>query len=1367
METSATLRTIATALIALAALILATFLVTPTAERISAQDGGSTNTPTATPATDPDDSETTPATGELVVVPGEVQMGQTVLAVGFHVVPFDLQVEIHYSGHFTPEDESCDNAGTAGATQPAAAPTWVTLNACTVGEGFVRMVESATGNVIKEVSVTVIQPGVTGQQARTTVTISGLASTELEPGGSGDRFSVNVAGLEGHKEYNLHTVVLNSLSAAFNRGCTSFKVSDSIVGLTSTTESHTVYGCVAPGNRLWSYVEEVGGTTIASSGITVNPVNVKDPTVSFSSSSYTVNEDSTIQVTVNLSHRSSHAIRVPIMVSPGTDQSVTFANRSTSGTFTYTAPDDSDCEDETVNLKFGTLPSTVSPPPSPSGATVTIRDNDVCASFGADTYSVNEGSSTDITISLSRASSQELKIPITVTAGRAESRDYVVSGLTNGKLPITAGKTSATFTIRANQETDRNDRDDETVNLQIGDPPPGVAKGTQASAIVTILDDEDVSVTFEHPSYTVLEGDSISIDVELNGRRSAELEIPITVSNDTAEDDDYDVDDLDDGILLLTFSAWHNSARFWIDAEEDDVNDAGETVNLGIGTPPAGVRKGSPSSATVTIDEPNDPPTFKEGSRTIRSVAENTVRNTDIGEPVTATDDNGDILTYSLSGTDSDEFTIGEFSGQIRTYAPLDFEGKNSYLVTANVNDGRGGTDKIRVTINVDDVNEAPGKPDEPTVTSNGETSLNVSWSAPTNTGPPINDYDVRYRVDGGTEPFTDADYDGTDTRTTISNLNPGTAYEVQVRATNAEGTSEWSASRTGSTDAPATPMITIVAEHESVIEGARVKFILTADPAPAANLTVKVSVGETGLFLSGAPPTKIRIPAENSTGQIVLQTVDDGVDEPNGDIEATILPEIGYIVGDPPSATVIVEDNDDPPLPTVTIARHPDTDLLIDEGDPAKFMLEVDRAPTSDLAVRVRIAETGSFIRPGESLARSIIVRAGETIADFTVRTMDDTKAEQNADITVEVVRDDTRYTLGNPFVAVVRVADDDKPDSPTELRANGDLDSDGNVTLRWKPVPGATRYNVHYAVETCRRYTVTVAGRERQRAKCTPGPWSRPIAADAAEVTLGGLTKNTLYRVEVQAVIANASDWSDFAFVFPTDSPLGHGTDVATAPFHGYQGKNARGSHEFRYVLCTDSIPAGLTMNPQDMKDAVEEWEDAVTWDGGGGANIIKTEDYALPAGESCDTSPIPPKGRFEVKFASETMIKNACDPLAILGPGTPACWRSRSWTRIGVDLIESGSIILNAGRSASEWWNVGVAGGGCTRLHETIVHEVGHAFGIGNAIVNPLVLQFDYNRHPVNDTLAIMSYANLGDYCQPQSYDIVNLMALYQSR
>ena len=177
--------------------------------------------------------------------------------------------------------------------------------------------------------------------------------------------------------------------------------------------------------------------------------------------------------------------------------------------------------------------------------------------------------------------------------------------------------------------------------------------------------------------------------------------------------------------------------------------------------------------------------------------------------------------------------------------------------------------------------------------------------------------------------------------------------------------------------------------------------------------------------------------------------------------------------------------------LPTVTISRHPDTDLLIDEGDPATFRLVAAPAPTANLAVRVRIAETrqGAFLHPDESLTRSVTIRARRTTADFTIRTLDDTEDEHNEGITVEIVPDDTRYVLGDSIVASVRVLDGDQPDPPAELRANGDLDSDGNVKLRWLPILGATGYGVRYIEERC----------NSDDGVCdTHGSWQTPKAAN-----------------------------------------------------------------------------------------------------------------------------------------------------------------------------------------------------------------------------------------------------------------------------
>ena len=79
-----------------------------------------------------------------------------------------------------------------------------------------------------------------------------------------------------------------------------------------------------------------------------------------------------------------------------------------------------------------------------------------------------------------------------------------------------------------------------------------------------------------------------------------------------------------------------------------------------------------------------------------------------------------------------------------------------------------------------------------------------MSWSEPDNTGPAITDYDVQYR-EKGTGRFIDGDQQGPGLTLTLTDLKPGTVYEVQVRATNDEGTSGWSESGEGMTVAPLT----------------------------------------------------------------------------------------------------------------------------------------------------------------------------------------------------------------------------------------------------------------------------------------------------------------------------------------------------------------------------------------------------------------------------------------------------------------------------------------------------------------------------------------------------------------------------------
>ena len=128
-------------------------------------------------------------------------------------------------------------------------------------------------------------------------------------------------------------------------------------------------------------------------------------------------------------------------------------------------------------------------------------------------------------------------------------------------------------------------------------------------------------------------------------------------------------------------------------------------------------------SVTITVTDVNEPPEFGNPTQEME-VAENTVGNTGIGGPISAADPESDVLTYSLTGADSDLFVVDESTGQISTgleslfdfEAPVDADGDNVYELVLRVSDGRdeaGNTDAavddtVPVNIGIIDKNEPP-----------------------------------------------------------------------------------------------------------------------------------------------------------------------------------------------------------------------------------------------------------------------------------------------------------------------------------------------------------------------------------------------------------------------------------------------------------------------------------------------------------------------------------------------------------------------------------------------------------------------------------------------------------------------------------
>ena len=213
------------------------------------------------------------------------------------------------------------------------------------------------------------------------------------------------------------------------------------------------------------------------------------------------------------------------------------------------------------------------------------------------------------------------------------------------------------------------------------------------------------------------------------------------------------------------------------------------------------------SSVGSTNKKDNALPSFGDATIT-RNVLENSEPGIVVGSPVSATDnDNVLPLTYQIHGPDANSFDLQASTGQIRTKRGVvyDAETKGTLRVTMTVSDRQGGTDAIAVTISVTDVPEAPSTPARPTVraTPGNSRSLDVSWTAPDNTGPDITGYNIRYR-EGNSGSFAPI-LTVTGTTHTIAptgdaQLTPGASYEVYVRAQNGESPSQWSGAGTGRT---------------------------------------------------------------------------------------------------------------------------------------------------------------------------------------------------------------------------------------------------------------------------------------------------------------------------------------------------------------------------------------------------------------------------------------------------------------------------------------------------------------------------------------------------------------------------------------
>ena len=727
--------------------------------------------------------------------------------------------------------------------------------------------------------------------------------------------------------------------------------------------------------------------TPASATVTVQDNDTRGVTVS--AATLTVNEGSTGTYTVKLDSQPTASVTVTPSKTGSSD--VTFApasltfttlNWSATQTVTVTAADDSDAADDTATISHAVAGGDYG---SVTAASVVVTvDDDETADTTAPAFESAAANGTSLVITFDEdlvAASSLANSAFTVKKTPSGGSEATVS-LSTTTGPVISGKTVTLTLGTALVSTDGS------VKVTYTKPTTGTANklvDAAANATATFTDQPVTNNTPALPVITiaagtspVTEGTAAAFTLTRTGSATADLSVNVTVS----ESGDM-VASANEGAKTATFTANSATATLSVATVGDSVDEANSVVTATVTAIRATYTVGTPASATVTVQD-NDTRgvTVSAATLTVNEGSTGTYTVKLDSQPTAS-------VTVTPSKTGSSDVTFAPAS---LTFTTLNWSATQTVTVTAaddsdaaddtaTISHAVAGGDYGSVTaasvvVTVDDDETADTTaPAFESAAANG-TSLVITFdedlvaasslansaftvkktpsggseatvSLSTTTGPVISGKTVTLTL-GTALVSTDGSVKVTYTKPTT-----GTANKLVDAAANATATFT---DQPVTNNTPALPVITIAAGTSPVTEGTAAAFTLTRTGSATADLSVNVTVSESGDMVASANEgaKTATFTANSATATLSVATVGDSVDEANSVVTATVTAiRATYTVGTPASATVTVQDNDTRGV-TVSAAT-----LTVNEGSTGTYTVKLDSQPTA--SVTVTPSKTGS----------------------------------------------------------------------------------------------------------------------------------------------------------------------------------------------------------------------------------------------------------------------------------------------------------------------------------------------------------------------------------------------------------------------
>ena len=456
-----------------------------------------------------------------------------------------------------------------------------------------------------------------------------------------------------------------------------------------------------------------------------------------------------------------------------------------------------------------------------TGDTLTITDNDTLTTtidLSVDVGTISEGAEGAVDVEVTataqgatRTTDTVVALELSGTATEGSTGDYTALPNPLGTVTIPEGKSSGTMTLSIDPHQERIQDGNKTIVVG-----GSLNDFTVNPVTITLQDDDQPVITLSLDVSSVAENDSptnFSVTAERDVSASSDpVTVTVTIGAAGSTADRGEGNDYRGGLtksINLGQGVAFESVGFQISPEQDQIAEGSETIVITGAAPRHFVSpvtiiltddETEPTEITLTVDDAEiDEGDSSPPVNVTATIQGSTVRAVDtvVTFVLSGTAIQGSTGDYTLSADSPSSLTIPKGSLSATTATPLTVNPVNDTTDESDKTIVVGGTaagfNVTSATIDFFDNDGPPRPPTDVTLTSVSRTTLTVNWVAPTRVrGSALTGYQVRYKKSSATA-WTSHPHTGTTTTTTIRGLVAATRYDVEVSATNAQGSSPWS----------------------------------------------------------------------------------------------------------------------------------------------------------------------------------------------------------------------------------------------------------------------------------------------------------------------------------------------------------------------------------------------------------------------------------------------------------------------------------------------------------------------------------------------------------------------------------------------